>query len=366
MHVLITSDTVGGVWTYTQELVTGLAQRGHKITLVSFGKVPSPDQSAWLRNLDNVDYRPTEYRLEWMEVAERDIEESRRYLKMLVSEVQPDVLHFSQYCYGDIDVSVPRVVVAHSDVVSWWVGVHGSEPDDSPWIQTYRKHVEKGLRGADLVVAPSQWMLDAVCRHYLQPQHGAVVYNGRSPALFNPGHDKEDISLSVGRIWDEAKNVQLLLHADEALATRIVGWAQEPGREKKALPACPPNVELLGPKSQDELRYLYAAASIYVATSRYEPFGLSPLEAALSGCALVMNDIPVFHELWADSALYFRQNDSRDLTQLIVELKHSPGLREHYGARAYRTACEKFTASRMVDQYENAYERVALHVARYV
>ena len=125
MHVLITSDTVGGVWTYTQELVSGLAARGHRVTLVSFGKMPGADQATWLRNLPNVDYRPTEYRLEWMEVAERDIEESRRYLEFLVREVQPDVLHFNQYCYRDIDVDVPRIVVAHSDVVSWWVAVHG-------------------------------------------------------------------------------------------------------------------------------------------------------------------------------------------------------------------------------------------------
>ena len=98
MHVLITSDTVGGVWTYTRELVTGLALHGHSVTLVSFGKLPSPDQTLWLRQLESVDYRPTEYRLEWMEVAEHDIEESRRYLKLLIREVQPDVLHFSQYC----------------------------------------------------------------------------------------------------------------------------------------------------------------------------------------------------------------------------------------------------------------------------
>src|SRR5208282_331116 len=37
MHVLITTDTVGGVWNYTRELVTGLSRRGIRVTLVSFG-----------------------------------------------------------------------------------------------------------------------------------------------------------------------------------------------------------------------------------------------------------------------------------------------------------------------------------------
>ena len=241
--------------------------------------------------------------------------------------------------------------------------VHGKEPDDSPWIRRYREHVKNGLRAADLVVAPSAWMLDAVVRHYVVPRAKAVIYNGRSPKLFSPDRDKEDFVLSVGRIWDEGKNVSLLLRGNMQ-ASPPVGWEEEPGREKKALPACPENVQLLGPKSQAELRELFASASVYAATSRYEPFGLSPLEAALSGCALVMNDIPVFHELWGDSALFFRRDDPESLAALIEELKYSPGLREHYGSRAFRTACQRFTSSRMVAEYESAYHQVASPVAR--
>ncbi len=364
MHVLITSDTVGGVWTYTQELVTGLARRGHKVTLVSFGKLPNPEQSEWLRWLPEVDYRPTEYRLEWMEIVERDIEESRHYLELLAREVHPDVLHFSQYCYGDIDVDVPRIVVAHSDVVSWWVAVHGYEPDLTPWMRRYREHVTNGLLGADLVVAPSQWMLEAVARHYVASQIGKVIYNGRDPELFDPDQEKEDFVLSVGRVWDEGKYVSLLLEKEQRAATKIVGWTEEPSREKKALPACAANVALLGPKSQTELRTLHGAAAIYAATSRYEPFGLSPLEAALSRCALVMNDIPVFHELWGDAATYFRKNDADDLARALADLQQNPALRDQLANKAFRRACQKFTASRMVAEYESAYHQVSSRVEK--
>ena len=169
MYVLITSDTVGGVWTYTQELVTWLVHAGHQVTLVSFGKLPVPHQTAWMQNLPGLDYRPTEYRLEWMEIAERDIEESKRYLELLIAEVKPDVLHFSQYCYGDLATNIPKVVVAHSDIVSWWSAVHGCEPEDAPWMSNYRDTVANGLRGADLVVAPSRWMLDQLPKFYVRP-----------------------------------------------------------------------------------------------------------------------------------------------------------------------------------------------------
>ena len=359
MHVLITSDTVGGVWTYTQELATGLAHAGHRITLVSFGKLPLPHQTVWMHTLKNFDYRPTEYRLEWMEVAERDIEESRHYLELLVEEVQPDILHLSQYCYGDIASDVPRIVVAHSDVVSWWVAVHGSEPDDTPWMKRYREHVTRGLRSADLVVAPSQWMLDAVRRYYLAPRQCAVIYNGRTPGLFHGAPHKQDYVLSVGRVWDPAKQASLLLNAQTSAPICLVGWEQEPGREsRESVLARRANMELLGPRSQDELRSLFSQAAIYAATSQYEPFGLAPLEAAFSQCALVMNDNPVFHELWGNAAVYFQRNNSADLTRAIDELRQSEGLRRECADRCYQLACDRFSADRMVRAYESSYQGI--------
>jgi len=358
MHVLITSDTVGGVWTYTQELVAGLTRAGHRVTLVSFGKLPIPHQTAWMQTVPGLDYRPTEYRLEWMEVVERDIEESREYLQMLAQEVHPDVLHFSQYCYGDLPVDVPKIVVAHSDVVSWWVAVHGKEPDDTPWTRRYRQHVGRGLRGADVVVAPSQWMLDQVAKHYFRPQQGVVVHNGRTSSLFEPDAAKEDFVLSVGRVWDPAKQMQLLSLRPLCAPVRIVGWAHEPGKEGRDALHGSENVELLGMKSQAELRGLYARAGVYVATSRYEPFGLSALEAALSRCALLMNDNPVFHELWGDAAIYFQKDDADDMARKLEQLNSSANLREEFGTRAYITACTKFTAERMVQTYESLYQEV--------
>ncbi len=359
MYVLITSDTVGGVWTYTQELVTGLVHAGHRVTLVSFGKLPLPHQTAWMKTLSALDYRPTEYRLEWMEVAERDIEESKRYLELLIAEVKPDVLHFSQYCYGDLASSIPKVVVAHSDIVSWWAAVHGREPDETLWMRNYRETVTNGLRGADLVVAPSRWMLGQLSKFYLQPSFQRVIYNGRTPALFDPDKQKDDSVLSVGRVWDPAKNVSLLMQREQDVPISIVGWEREPGREHRHRDLHPPaNVRLLGPKSQPELQKLYAQASIYVAPSRYEPFGLAPLEAALSRCALVLNDNPVFHELWGDAGVFFRTDDAEDCARQINKLRSDPELRNRHASSAYQIACKEFIASRMVEQYENAYQEL--------
>ena len=88
MHVLITTDTLGGVWTYTRELVTGLLRRGIRVTLVSFGEIPAAGQTQWMEDLcwqnqagagASFSYFPTAFRLEWMHEAPGDMEASTDY-----------------------------------------------------------------------------------------------------------------------------------------------------------------------------------------------------------------------------------------------------------------------------------------------
>src|SRR5438445_6505402 len=114
MHVLVTTDTLGGVWTYTRELVTGLANRDISVTLVSFGEIPTADQTSWLSALPRVDFRPTAFRLEWMQDSEDDLAASAEYLLSLIAETKPDLLHLNQSYYGDSQCDVPRVAVPHS------------------------------------------------------------------------------------------------------------------------------------------------------------------------------------------------------------------------------------------------------------
>ena len=73
MHILITADAVGGVWTYARELVTGLVHRKHRVTAVSFGKLPSTDQTKWMQGLTGLEFYPCDFGLEWMQGAESSV-----------------------------------------------------------------------------------------------------------------------------------------------------------------------------------------------------------------------------------------------------------------------------------------------------
>jgi glycosyltransferase involved in cell wall biosynthesis len=357
MHILMTADTVGGVWTYTRELVSGLLRRAHRVTLVSLGKLPCRSQISWMDGLPNLDYRPTPFALEWMQDSEDDIKMSLKYLENLVDEVKPDLLHLNQYAYGTLNVPVAKIVVAHSEVVSWWIAVHGQEPPVTEWSTWYRDLVTSGVSGADAVVAPSRWMMSAIETHYVRPATSTVIYNGRNPLLFDPNAEKHNRVISVGRIWDQAKQASLLTQQPHPVPVWIVGNQEHPEKLMNGYTAgtAIPNITFCGVQSEDEIRTLFAHAAIYAATSRYEPFGLAPVEAALSRCAVVANDIPSFREIWADVAYYFEANDPASLAAAIRTLAANNKLRQEYSDRAYERARNRFSANRMIDAYEQLY-----------
>ena len=364
MHVLVTADTLSGAWTYTRELVTGLVTRGVRVTLVSFGEIPLPDQIAWMDTLHGLDYRPTAFHLEWMHEAERDLHESTAFLASLVREVKPHILHLNQYCYGNLPVDVPRVVMAHGDLITWTQAVEGYTPRPARWLKWYRNLVNRGIAGADAVVAPSRWMLAMLRESYARAERAEVIYPGRNPIFFNPYVDKENSVLTVGRLIDAGKQVFLLTQHAHPVSVCIVGaehtvpTPRVPIRADVKVETEHACVAIRGAQTEAQLRALYSRAAIYAATARYEPLGICALEAAMSRCAIVANDIPSFREIWGDAALYFRTNDARSLAENIRQLNADREMRRAYANLAYSRARERFTTKRMIDEYLQLYRNL--------
>jgi glycogen synthase len=364
VHILVTTDTLSGVWTYTRELVTGLVGRGERVTLVSFGEIPVPEQTAWMDSLSGLEYRPTAFRLDWMQDAEEDFKDSSAYLTALVKERKPDLLHLNHPCYGSLNVRTPRIVVAHGDLVNWWKAVHGHAPKATQWLRWYRQRLNEGLVAADVAVAPTVWMLDSLRSTYVAPKQSAVIYHGRNPVLFNSYGKKDDSVLAVGRHLDAGKQLGLLTQYNHVVPISIVssnataGMPRIPIRADVKFAVDETAVSMKGQQTEAQMRALYSRSAMYVATSCYESFGMTAVEAALSRCAIVANDIPSFREVWGDAALYFRTNDGSSLATTIQRLSQDCDLCRTYANRAFQRAHECFTAKRMVDEYVSLYDRV--------
>jgi glycogen synthase len=364
MHVLITTDTMNGIWTYTRELASGLIGRGFRVTLVSFGEIPMPEQTAWMDRLTDLHYIPTAFRLDWMEYGEEHFEEASEFLCALVKDCKPDLLHSNHLCYGALKCQLPRVVVAHGDLVTWWKAVHGREPKESPWLSWYRRAVAQGMAAADVLVGPSEWMLGALRSAYGGGTREAVIHYGRNPVLFNPYVKKDDSVLAVGRLVDPAKQVSLLTLQKQTVPVCIVGTEtleQKPATVRadvKFSDGCT-GVAVKGAQTESQLRLLYSKAAMYAGTARYEPAGMNLIEAALSRCALILNDIPSLREIWGQAAVYFRTNDADSLAEAVRILSGDPQMLRSFANRAFQRARECFNAHRMTDNYVQVYRKIA-------
>ena len=354
MRILLTTDTVGGVWTFTQELSAELLRRGHFVALLSFGREPSASQTQACNRLrvsygERFRYEASAAPLEWMEGNERAYSEGTAALLVLAESFCADIVHSSQFCFGDLPLSVPVVITAHSDVLSWAAACrpHGLEP--SAWLTRYRSLVECGLQHATAVVAPTQWMSETLCQLYPLRSKPKVILNGRNLSGTS-GVPKRHQAVSVGRLWDEAKNLTLLTKVASPIPILVAGEqrfeASEAGLERGAL-------TFLGPLAEQDILDLFLESSLYLGPSRYEPFGLAPLEAAQCGCALLLNDLPSFREIWGDAALYFQ--DAGSLSHLLATL--SPQSILGAQQRAQERA-RQLTATCMAAQYESLYREL--------
>jgi glycogen synthase len=351
-RVLMTADTVGGVWTYAIDLARALAAEGTDVALATLGNPPSAQQRTDAQSVASLGVFESSFRLPWMEEPWDDIRHGREWLLDLTSHIQPDIVHLNEPVYASTSFGVPTVAVGHSCVLSWWQSVLNS-PAPPEW-RRYRREMARGFGSADAVIAPSRSMLLEIQRYY-GVEHGFVISNGRDSAHLAPG-SKEEMVFAAGRVWDAAKNLMALDNVAENLPwpVYVAGEQQQP-HGPVSLRAS--HMRMLGCLDAADVGQWLARASIYAFPARYEPFGLSVLEAALSGCALVLSDVPALREQWTGKAVFVGVDDPATLQLAIEALINDPDLRGTLAMRARRHALT-LTPRRMALAYIRVYTQL--------
>jgi glycogen(starch) synthase len=354
-RILMTADTVGGVWTYALELARALQPHDVEVLLAVMGAPLSSAQHEDAHSIPNLTLFKSNYKLEWMPDPWPDVKRAGEWLLHLANRLNPDVVHLNGYAHASLPWNAPTLVVGHSCVFSWWKAVKREAPP-SEW-QDYKTEVTNGLRAADLVVTPSAAMLRALNTHYGPLKKTRVIYNGRNPEQFTPAA-KRPFILSAGRLWDEAKNIDRVVQLGRELPwpVLVAGDFQHPnerlqdcGLEKRC--------RWLGSLSESQMRGWFSEASIYALPALYEPFGYTPLEAALSGCALVLSNIQSLREIWRDTAVFVDPHDGAALKAGLLQLIGNSRHRNDMALRARKRA-RKFTSARMGQNYLAAYQEL--------
>lgn len=360
MKILMTTDTIGEVWTYTLELCRALAPHGVQIALASLGRLPSKDQRRQVAELSNVELHESNYRLCWMANSWADGASAGRWLLALERKFQPAVVHLNDLGQAGLPWRSPTLLATHSCVFSWWDAVKKQPPPKEQW-RRYQIVVRNSVQRADQVVAPTQAMLAALLRHYGPAKASQVIFNGRDfPALVPApqrapttiGSAVDPYIFTTGRRSDKAKNIAQLSMVSNQVQWPIyvAGKRDDPNGGRSE----PESLNHLGVLSNRQMAYWLKRAAIYVAPAYYEPSGLDILEAARSGSALVLSNIASLRELWGDAAIYISPDDSDALCTALNRLIDDPVLRQQMADRAWRRA-QLYRSYHMAQGYLDSY-----------
>ena len=226
-----------------------------------------------------------------------------------------------------------QVVVIHD------AGVFDTPESYSLSFRTWYKALQRGLvlSGAHIVTVSEFSRLRIVAHLGLDPTRVAVIYEGADHILRVPpdpgtleryGLRPREFALVVSsRVVH--KNLAALHEVAAALKRRgmviAVAGASNPDVFRD-FPDCGLDERRLGRVTDPELRALYENAACLLFPSRYEGFGLPPVEAMACGCPVIAARGGAVEEICADGALYFTNGNGQMITDLVAQLLEDEGL----------------------------------------
>jgi len=212
-----------------------------------------------------------------------------------------------------------------------------------------RTMIRLAARGATRVVTVSRASRDDIVELLRVPAERVVVTPlAGSPAVAVPdgARRRDDRLLAVGNRMPHKGFETLLealarLDADARPHLVITGsHGDDPLAPVVERLGLADSVTLRGWLSRDELDRLYAESTALVFPTRFEGFGLPPLEAMSRGCPVIVSDLPVMHEVAGDAAVYVDPTDPEAVAAAIRSLLDSPAERERMSRAGLARAAE--------------------------
>jgi glycosyltransferase involved in cell wall biosynthesis len=255
---------------------------------------------------------------------------------------------------------------------------HEKFPDqyDPNWLEPIRKQYRNYLMQAHRIIAISHSTKQDVIKYYgIDPDLIDVVHLGVDPSRFSPTKDPASLlqsQLNCGNFLPYLlfvgerggyKNFSRLLDAFRLSDFHLRGVLivagkplKEHEQEKIAFLGLTDHVRVIvGPKAE-ELCALYRCAEGFVYPSLGEGFGIPVLEAMACGTPALLSDIPVFHEVAGDAALYFDPLDCEDMARCL-DSTLSQDLRKQFTEKGLRNVT-KFSWDACAANTLSTYRRV--------
>lgn len=236
-----------------------------------------------------------------------------------------------------------------------------------PWIYWfkyfgYRLVTTLSILKTKHIFVPSKEIFDTLLQYYPSAKNKTeITYEGvsLSPSVKLHQPVPNNFLLFVGSLYPH-KNIVVVLKALQQLpklSLVLVGSRSVFSQQIKQLVTTldlDKQVVFFGRASDGELHTLYQKAQALVQPSLSEGFGLTGLEAMAAGTPVIASDIPIFHEIYQDAALYCQPHDPQSFVRAIKQLATQ---RRALIAKG-RHQSQKYSWEKMTQQTLTAYQRL--------
>ncbi len=292
--------------------------------------------------LDNLDYNNHQFYL----IGKNDLKDKYPKANLIENDTDPfsksGILKFPKEINKKCDIMfIPNFIIPYGIKIPTYTIVHDlifldmKDTTTSGFLDyTLKKHLFKRcFKKSKKIFSVSKFTISRA--NYYFPKYKdklILTYNGLSKEIIKYASEmkevkKENNIIYIGNV-KPYKGIDILLDAfiklpKDQYKLKIIGQRDKFIVNTNIDESKYDNVVFTGRLSDDELLDEIAKAKYLVQPSRYEGFGIPPLEALYLGTTPIISKIDVFKEIYNNlSVIYF--DDANDLANIISEGKEIP------------------------------------------
>ncbi len=390
------TDT-GGQVVFVLELSKAMATHGIKVDIITRWFDKAKPQVDPLPDCEEV--RVVRIHSDgWQFIRKEDIYDTLPELKeQLIAFVNEqslsyDIFHGHYVDGGIVAVDVgshfkkPSFFTAHS-LGAWKKARMGGDPDEMEKLYHFKHRIKEEKRIFSSVVA--QTATTAIQKDLFKEYYGFagenidVIPPGVNIHEYNPQETAQERALTVPERYifcisriDANKGHDYLLHAFNTVSKRmkdvhliIGGGSPKPKqveldvkanmREIIAHYGMEERVDIIGYVPDELMAPYYRQAELFVLPSKFEPFGMTALEAMACGTPVIASNLGGIKENFTSGTdgILVDPSDRQELADAMIRLLEDRAFAEQIGNAGHRTAVEKFSWEAIAKRTLNFYEK---------